>query len=231
MSEGIITRRGVPPSLEVTGVTVSLITDGGVSYRVHTFTTSGIFEVSNGSVEVEYLVVAGGGGGGSGWAGGGGAGGYRSSVVGESSGGGASAESKLEISSGSYTVTVGAGGALDANGQDSVFATVTSIGGGTSGSIGTKNGTAGGSGGGAGGNESGFTFVGGAGTAGQGYAGGSATTGFYLPAAGGGGASAVGANGAGGTGAGGAGGAGVSSSINGTATFRACGGGGGQYNG
>ena len=93
-----------------TGGTVTDITDGGINYKVHTFTSSGTFTVVTGrALEVEYLVVAGGGGGGEGYAGGGGAGGYRSSVVGESSGGGASAESKLAISSGSYTVTVGAG--------------------------------------------------------------------------------------------------------------------------
>jgi len=64
-----------------------------------------------------YVVVAGGGGGGSSDAsgghggGGGGAGGYRANVPGESSGGGDSAESELVLSAGTYTVTVGAGGA------------------------------------------------------------------------------------------------------------------------
>ena len=52
-------------------------------------------------------------GGGGGYGGGGGAGGYRSSISGESTGGGGSLESALTISAspGSYTVTVGAGGA------------------------------------------------------------------------------------------------------------------------
>lgn len=64
---------------------------------------------------VEYLVVAGGGGaGGSAGtsiaSGGGGAGGYRSSVTGESSGGGAGPEETLTLTTGTYTVTVGAGG-------------------------------------------------------------------------------------------------------------------------
>jgi hypothetical protein len=43
----------------------------------------------------------------------GGAGGYRSSVVGESTGGGGTLENRsaISIGAGSYTVTVGAGGA------------------------------------------------------------------------------------------------------------------------
>jgi hypothetical protein len=45
------------------GGTVTDIVDGGISYRVHTFTTSGDLVVGRGG-EVEYLIVAGGGGGG-----------------------------------------------------------------------------------------------------------------------------------------------------------------------
>ena len=71
--------------VEATGGTETTITDGGIDYKVHTFTSSGTLNVTNGG-EVEYLVIAGGGGGdrisGNG-GGGGGAGGYRSSVVGE----------------------------------------------------------------------------------------------------------------------------------------------------
>jgi hypothetical protein len=81
--------------------------------------------------EFEYVVVAGGGGGGGpsggGAAGGGGAGGYRSSVSGESSGGGASAETALSLSAGTYTVTVGAGGANQTQGVASVFSTVSTL--------------------------------------------------------------------------------------------------------
>jgi hypothetical protein len=47
---------------------------------IHTFTSSGTFEVTGGSGDVEYLVVAGGGGGGGAdVGGGGGAGGFRTS--------------------------------------------------------------------------------------------------------------------------------------------------------
>ena len=62
---------------------------------------------------VDYLVVAGGASGGSVHGGGGGAGGYRNSVTGESSGANSPAETALSLVLGtSYTVTVGAGGAL-----------------------------------------------------------------------------------------------------------------------
>jgi len=125
MAEGIITRRGGGGAqfIEATGGTVTDITDGGVDYRVHTFTSSGTFEVTSGG-EVEYLVVAGGGGGRGGGdnvatdRGGaaGGAGGYRSSVVGENSGGGYPAEPKLNLLPGTYTIEVGAGGAGGTNG-------------------------------------------------------------------------------------------------------------------
>jgi hypothetical protein len=67
------------------------------SYRVHTFLSSGTFQI-NSTKSVDYLVVAGGASGGTTAAGGGGAGGVR---IGTS----------LAISSGSYQVIVGDGGA------------------------------------------------------------------------------------------------------------------------
>jgi membrane-associated protease RseP (regulator of RpoE activity) len=75
----------------------------------------------NPTLSVEYLVVAGGGGtlGATAFQGhgGGGAGGYQTS--------------SLTLNYGtSYTVTVGGGGAVDTNGSNSVFASVTSTGGG-----------------------------------------------------------------------------------------------------
>jgi hypothetical protein len=74
--------------LQATGGTETTITDGGVSYKVHSFTTSGLttananFVVASGG-DVEVLIVAGGGGGGSWVGGGGGAGGivYRATVA------------------------------------------------------------------------------------------------------------------------------------------------------
>jgi hypothetical protein len=210
------------PPFEATGG--SKTTSG--SYTIHTFTSSGTFTVTQGTSEVQYLVVAGGGGGGWAGPGGGGGGGYRSSVSGESSGGGASAETPLTLSSGSYTVTVGAGGSSStnnsipgSNGNNSVFASITSIGGGGGGSgDGTALPTSGGSCGGAS-----YYDNGGSGTSGQGYRGGNSSAGGV--SGGGGGAGSQGDDVSGG--GGGNGGYGVSSSITGSTVSRA--GGGGAY--
>jgi len=213
-----ITVRALP-----TGGTVT--TSGG--YRIHTFTSSGTFAISE-PFTVQYLVIAGGGSagfgaGGGNESGGGGAGGYRSSVTGEMSGGGASAESALSLTAGSYTVTVGAGGAGVNNGRnngsDSTFSNITSIGGGAGGN--NNTGASGGSGGGGSHNMT----SGGAGTTGQGYRGGNPTS--SSSAGGGGGAGAAGGDGRVSVNPA-TGGVGVQSSINGTATYYAGGGGGGN---
>jgi hypothetical protein len=47
-----------------TGGTVSTITQGGVTYRVHTFTSGGALTFTAPVPNVEYLVIGGGGGGG-----------------------------------------------------------------------------------------------------------------------------------------------------------------------
>jgi hypothetical protein len=164
--------------------------------------------------ELEYLVIAGGGGAS---IAGGGAGGYRSSVVGESSGGLSSAESKLTLSSSTYEITVGAGGAPATSGSDSVFASIVSTGGGRAGSPAG----AGGSGGGA----ILTSNAGGAGVTGQGFAGGQGNGDGVSTAAGGSG---------GGAGQAGfqsptptspvAGANGLASSITGTSVYRAGGG-------
>ncbi len=204
------------------------ITNSG-GYRIHTFTSSGTFANTIENLSTQYLVIAGGGGGNTG---GGGAGGYRNSVSGESSGGGGSAETPLTLSSGNYTVTIGAGGAGVQNhqtandGGNSVFGTITSTGGGGSGTTdGSQTGRSGGSGGGGAGDGRGS--VGGSGTANQGYAGGNSSNVQPYPGAGGGGAGAVGGSRTGSTNNAGVGGVGVASSINGSSTFRAAGGGGG----
>ena len=164
---------------------------------------------------VQYLVIAGGAAGAQDSAGGGGAGGYRSSVNGEMSGGGASAESPFLASVATqYSIIVGNGGTRPSgpgqnNGQNSQFASVVSLGGGSpGGSAGFgANGYNGGSGGGA------HSGTPGSGTQGQGHSGANTSAG------GGGG-------GAGSAGSGNNGGSGVSSSITGTAITRAGGGGG-----
>jgi hypothetical protein len=192
-----------------------------VNQLVDYFTT-GIFNI-------HYLVIAGGGGGGSaaggnsGGGGGGGAGGYRTSFG--TSGGNTSAESTIEIlPDESYAVTVGAGAARvtgstsGVNGSNSVFATVTCLGGGGGARKGLT-GLSGGSGGG-GGTPS---ALGGAQQVNQGSVGGKANA--SLRGGGGGGAGQAGhlATGSVST-PDGAGGNGLQSSITGTAIYRAGGG-------
>jgi hypothetical protein len=219
-----------------TGGTIT--TDG--DYKVHSFTTSSQFVVTTAGTtpQVEYLVIAGGGGAGNctagpaGGGGGGGAGGYRNSYNSETSGGGGASESALTVTATSYSITVGAGGAGAGTsgtngtvGSDSIFSTITSDGGGYGGGA-TGGSTTGGAGGSGGGGANGIPIAGGSGTANQGYAGGSSSAGSK--GGGGGGASEVGFDAASGTGAG-DGGDGLSSSITGSAVYRAGGGGGGDW--
>lgn len=166
---------------------------------------------------VDYLVVGGGGGGGV-QGGGGGAGGFL-------------AATGYSFTRGvGYGVAVGASGAVNTNGGTSTFATINALGGGRGGwAAGTVAGGTGGSGGGSAVVAAAST-AGGSGTVGQGNNGGAnaGNVGAY----GGGGGGGAGAVGAAGTGtAGGAGGAGASSSITGTATLYARGGGGGLFTG
>jgi len=166
--------------------------------------------------EVEVLVVAGGGGAGHWQSAGGGAGGliYNRNFA---------------VTPGSaITVTVGggganagsSGGAQGSNGGNSVFGSLTAIGGGGGGGINALTGKNGGSGGGGGGGYAGGS--GGTGTSGQGFAGGNGTS---TSGAGGGGSGSIGSNG--GTNLGGNGGSGLGFDISGTFTYYAGGGGGG----
>ena len=218
-------------------------TQGWIAYNANNETADSLID-SPVIVSVDYLVVAGGGGGGASISGGGGAGGLRTSY-GNTQGGGQSSESSLSIAGGAnYTVTVGAGGAggtdsgtggvaNGSNGGNSVFSTVTSIGGGTSEEY-EGDGIDGGSGGGSP-RRAGSTY-GDAVTSPvvHGYRGGSgSTTGGqdnYGSGAGGGGAGSVGGNASGSTG--GAGGSGLEVNIiGGTGNYYAGGGGGGAFNG
>ena len=74
------------------------------SRTIHTFLSPGTFTVTNGPVDVDYLVVGGGGGGGS-CAGGGGAGLLRYATG-------------TTVANGPYGVTIGSGGAGGAAGAD-----------------------------------------------------------------------------------------------------------------
>jgi hypothetical protein len=213
-------------SAKATGGTITYDISNG--YVVHTFTSSGTFTPTSGSLNVEYLVVAGGGGGGYQQGGGGGAGGFRTAT-------GYSA-------TGATTVTVGAGGNAGSNGSNSVFGSITSNGGGSGGPVAGagggfgKPGNSGGSGGGGGMvYNSANTSSGGAGNTpstspSQGNNGGTATNGNIINDAvyygcGGGGAGAAGADRFRGDSTGGSGGIGAISSISGKATYYAGGGG------
>jgi hypothetical protein len=149
-----------PQFVAATGGTV--LTCG--NYKVHVFTGSGSFVVSNGgndlgSNSVEYLVVAGGGGGGARHAGGGGGGGFRQNYPSPTIAG-------LPVIAQTYPITVGAGGTggtgpyaapllprVATRGGSSIFSTITSTGGGSGNNYGTPSGCnpylPGGSGGGA----------------------------------------------------------------------------------
>ena len=210
-------------------------------YKVHKFTTTGAstFEVTAGSGDIEYLVVAGGGAGGDDSGGGGGAGGFRTATG-------------YAVTAQNYTVTVGAGSTAvtdnpniaGGNGDDSSITptsgtTITSTGGGggasnSDGQAGVYgNGKHGGSGGGAGGGgtNTGVHVVGSGNTPSttpsQGNNGGLNVSSGSFPNRGGGGGGGAGVVGSPSTGNnGGVGGDGVSSSISGTATYYAGGGGG-----
>lgn len=159
--------------------------------------------------DITYLVLAGGAGSSSGIRGGaGGAGGYRTNKVGDTSGRGASAEATKTIAKNTnYTVTVGQGGAPGANGSNSVFDNITSLGGGKPGEN-NGSGSNGGSGGGSGNNVNSP----GSGTSAQGYDGASN------------GGKPGGGGGAGGAPSGAIGGVGIASSITGSSVTRGKGG-------
>lgn len=217
-------------NFNATGGTISNITIDGIRYKLHTFTTSGTFTVNSGTNQCDILMVAGGASGaktadGFG-AGGGGAGGLE--IV-----------NLRTFSPGSFTVTVGAGGAqqtAETTGNDGVNSSVVTSGGtvsvtgGGGGGIGSIAGRSGGSGGGGGadgtGRAGGAVSVSGEGNVGgDGF--GSATT-ALRGGGGGGGAGGVGVTST--SGQSGAGGPGLDvSSFFGqpAATTRLGGGGGG----
>lgn len=205
-----------------TGGTIDTSSVSG--YAIHTFTSSGTFTCPS-SKTVAVLVVAGGGGGSDGDGGvSGGVGGGAGGVVYNSS---------FSVSTSDITVTVGDGGPgaggsghnYGTNGEDSVFSTITAIGGGGGGKR-AYSGLSGGSGGGAGIESD--SRSGGSATSGQGYAGGSnSPSGPHYCGGGGGGAGGVGGTGT--STVAGNGGVGLSNSITGTATYYGGGGGSSCY--
>lgn len=207
-------------SPQATGGTITLISDNGVPYYLHTFYTSPTTQnfTANVNLAVEYFVVAGGGGGGINGGGGGG-------------GGGIITGSYAAITATVYPVVVGKGGLLNLtgnvalNGDNSSVFGLTATGGGGGGNGSNHTGNIGGSGG--GGSRNGG--AGASGTSGQGNAGGSGISGSNRAGGGGGG----GTNGIAGNNDIspflGTGGDGLQTTFNGTATYYAAGGGGGYY--
>jgi hypothetical protein len=176
-----------------------VVNDG--TYWYHAFLSSGIFTPSS-NLSCSALVVAGGGGGGNWASGGGGA-------------GGVSYISALSLNSSTNTaVTIGAGGAQNVSGSNSVFGSIISNGGGRGGTNDTPvAGAVGGSGGGGAINGAGGSANQGntGGATGYGNNGGTSTSAAEpYASAGGGGAGGVGTSVSGG--AGGAGGVGITNS-------------------
>jgi hypothetical protein len=165
--------------VEATGGTISTYTSGTITYKVHTFTSSGDFIISNGGV-VEYLIVASGAATaenqGNGRWGGGGAGGLLS---------GSSA-----VSAQNYSISVGGSVTSGDYGNNSTALGLTAIRGARGANFDSQELTglqAGGSGGGA---WYPLGVAGGKGTPGQGYDGGPGGTEFPYGGGGGGAGSA-----------------------------------------
>ena len=212
--------------------------ESGKFYKSHTFLTSGNFVVNqvgnDDRNQVDYLVIGGGGSGGGFIGAGGGAGGYRTTLG--TSGANSSPESKIVVTTQTYGVTVGAGGAftnsVPTNGNNSSVFNITSLGGGAS-APNIGNGNNGGSGGGGGFENQGTIYFGGLGTNNQGFNGGggnttsSPTTSERGATGGGGGAGEAGGNAAN-RDNGGKGGDGLGNTLRtGLVEFRGGGGGGG----
>ncbi len=216
-------------TLYATGYSSCTVADPRRIERGVTVTYGDVVGGATGST-LSYLVVAGGGSGGTAGGGGtdGGGGGGGGGVI--QSGG------PVAFASGTYTVTVGSGGAGHANDGSKLSGTNSSIVGGVINSIaiggggGGSNSNAGGAVGGSGGGSNGNSVVGNAaGTPGQGNQGGAGTG--AAVGGGGGGAGGPGINTDGGSGAtnfpSGNGGPGISSSISGSSITYAAGGGAG----
>jgi hypothetical protein len=164
-------------TLNVTGINPFVAATGGTittcgNYKIHTFTGPGTFTVTNagnpsGSTTVDYLVVAGGGGGAGGngnncGRGGGGAGGFRfyasPNIATPYPASPLNGPAALPVSVTGYPITVGAGGSGGGpgnpspgttSGNNSIFSTITSTGGGKGSEENGGTASPGGSGGGA----------------------------------------------------------------------------------
>jgi len=238
---------GSVPFMTATGGTIT--TDGNC--KIHTFTSPGTFTVCQVAScasrnKVAYMVVAGGGGAMQSYGGGGGAGGYREGRCATITPYTASplvAPDGITVSAQSYPITVGAGGNGQNNpvtptartpGNNSVFDTITSAGGGIGCGQDSNPATPSANGGSGGGNGHRGNAAGSGNTPPvsppQGQPGGSSGPNGYA-GDGGGGASAAGGAGtqSGPSSTGANGGDGTPTSISGSATTYAGGGGGGTF--
>jgi Concanavalin A-like lectin/glucanases superfamily len=154
----------------------------GNGYNQWTFNSSGTWTVTSPGIAY-YAIVAGGGGGG---------GGLGARANGSGGGGGGVVTGILSVNTGTYSITVGSGGAQNTSGTNTMFGSLTAIGGG--GSVASQIGYSGGSGA---GNNSAVGVPGGYGIASQGWNGGIITNsgGGVYGAAGGGGAGWYGGSG------------------------------------
>lgn len=152
---GFLTLNTVGIPVSATGGTITTYTSGSTDYKVHTFLSTDDFVLTT-FATVDILVVGGGGSGGKSAEAGGGGG-----------AGGVITATGLQLPPGTYTATVGDGGAVPASdgvggsGEDSSFVGFVAKGGGGGGSQESINGADGGSGGGGGGRDSGGTSAGG----------------------------------------------------------------------
>ena len=206
--------RSIKSLFSATGGSITNI----AGYRVHAFTTSGNFVITQGSSDIDYLIIAGGGGGGHG------------ASPPQFSGGGAGGviQGSVSLGVGTYSIVIGGGGtgnsSTPSNGANTTAFGLTAIGGGGGGNGGGGFGNSGGSGGGQGGTGgSGNSPTNASGTSGQGNAGGARSNDTSDAAGGGGGFSSAGQNGVSGTS--GNGGAGLTSTITGSSVTYAGGGG------
>ena len=202
-----------------TGGTVTTYTQGGITYKLHTFTGNGVFTVSSGGSVETFLVGAGGAGGTSG---------YGTSQESRSGGGGGSAGqvvvSSTSVSTGAYSIIVGP--ATTTQATISTTALGLSAAPGKKGANPALDGASGVNGSGAGAYVDGSPAGnGGVGTNHNGGSGGNSSVGNN----GGGGGAGQGGNGTNGSpgGQGGAGGVGYLSTFSGTSKYYAGGGGGG----
>ena len=212
--DGLQTSASTTTYISATGGTIS----NTPTCRIHKFTGPGTFTVSSisncaSNNIVSYMVVAGGGGGGYDVGGAGGAGGFRevksplTPYTASPLDGYPSAPNRITVTATGFPITVGGGGAGATSipspagaGNNSIFSTITSAGGGIGGNYPGDNGGNGGSGGGGAGH-----CAGGSGGTGntppvsppQGNNGGTSSGGSpQMSSAGGGGATAAGAAGA-----------------------------------